>query len=327
MPSLRATLLALSYGAMSVACTVVNEPPSGQNAEAVQKTCGDYAQALCAKIDECKKGGTTNTYGSLGACISEQTTSCVAAQESPGDGNSAASTASCASALPSASCDDYLTNNLTMCPQHTGQLANGRGCVFSSQCLSGFCALALGDSCGACATAPQAGDECTDQGCGRDMACTPQKVCEPYVATNGECDNQTKVCAPNSQCVIPANATTGTCQLEVTTLGATCDHKHQTGPGCAPDSGLYCAASNTCVAITYVSDGSPCGSQNAGASDDVCSNASVCWDGTCVADALEGDACDIANGPSCVPGTRCYTTDVTTTSGTCVVQAAATCGP
>ena len=299
------------------------EPP-GPSISAEQ-ACSDYSKALCAKLDQCRVNGTAITYQNAGTCVAEQTTSCLNAQASPGDGNTPSGTEACAVALPTATCDDYLQNNLTMCPQHTGAVATGGGCVYSSQCQTGFCAVTSGVACGTCAPPPAPGDECVDQGCGRDLACTSQKLCEPYVATGSACDKVTQICEPSNVCVIASGATTGTCQPLVTAPGAPCDPKHETGPSCSTNAGVYCSStSKTCVAVGYVQPGAACGVQSSGAGYNLCTNASACFSATCVAQANPGEACDLSLGPSCFAGSRCIT-DGISTAGTCTVIDSATC--
>jgi hypothetical protein len=289
-----------------------------------QQACTDYAKSLCAKLDQCRVNGTTLAYKTVGACIAEETDSCVSAQTSNGDGNSPADTESCAVALPSASCDDYLENNLTMCPQHDGKLTNGSGCAFDSQCETGFCAVASGYACGTCAPEPVVGDECVDRGCARAQTCSPQKTCAPYVATGGTCDKATQICGPSDSCVLASGATTGVCQPLGVTAGDACDPKHETMPSCASNAGLFCNAKDTCAAITYVGAGSPCGSQSSGMAENTCTSASTCFSGTCVANAAAGESCDTSAGPSCIAGTRCVTNG-NGTSGTCTTPDAAMC--
>ena len=315
---------ALSCGVLQCTVTAGGQPPPPTPSVSAQQACTDYSTALCAKMDECRFNYTTNTYQNVGTCIAEQVSSCLAAQASPGDGNTAEATEACAVALPAATCDDYLQNNLSMCPQHSGTLENGSGCYYNSQCQTGFCALTAGVACGACAPQPQPGDECLDQGCARDQTCSPQKLCEPYVATGGVCDKLTQICVPEDVCVIASGATTGTCQALVTTQGAPCDPKHQTGPSCASNAGLYCSSSSICVPIAYVQPGEACGVQEGGMDDNVCTNASGCFASTCVANANPGEVCDTALGPNCFAGSRCVT-DGVGTAGTCTVVDASTC--
>lgn len=311
-------LLALALCSTSaIACTITAAPAPGPAGITAQQACSDYAKSLCNKLDACRVNGTAITYGTAGTCMAVQTDRCVAAQASPGDGNSPDATESCATMLPNATCEQYLENAMPMCPQHDGSLALGGACTFNSQCQSGFCALTTGDACGVCAPEPVIGDECADRGCGSGQVCTPNKTCGAYVATGGTCDNKTQVCTPLDSCVIASGAATGTCQPLGTTAGVACDPKKETAPTCALNSGLFCNAQHVCDAITYVTANAACGSQSSGAAYDYCSSGSSCFSGTCLLDGQLGDACDTSSGPSCAGGLRCVWDGSGPTSGTC----------
>jgi hypothetical protein len=267
------------------------------------QACTDSANARCAKIDECSSNGVAAGYGTLAVCIKRTHDNCVASLAAPGTGNSAQAVEDCAKALPAETCQDFEQGNpVAACKQVLGLKVDDASCGFNGQCQTGFCGVMTGNLCGTCAEVPVAGDSCAAvPACGSDMTCTPQLLCEDVVASGGTCDGLNQVCAPNYQCVIAAGATTGTCQEAATASGDACDPNKQTAPGCDGRKGLYCdSSSGHCAAITYVEAGSSC----AGAGI-ACTSGASCFSTVCVALAIEGEACDIDEGPGCMAPDRC----------------------
>jgi len=114
-------------------------------------------------------------------------------------------------------------------------------------------------------------------------------------------------------------------------VGATCDPRAMTAPGCDGILGLNCnQMTMMCAAIAYVGDGMQCGFNAADASVTACSGGGLCVTpalsrvGTCQAPAADGAACDTAAGPLCLSPARCITA-AGATSGTCQIVDATKC--
>jgi hypothetical protein len=300
------------------ACEVVPSP---------EEACDESARAYCAKLDECRVQGVAQAYGDMATCIARRNDSCVASVSSPDTGNTPTSIHDCARAEPAETCQDFLQNNpVAACLTPAGQRNDGDPCIFNSECDSGFCAIDATASCGSCAPPPVVGDECVDQGCGFDLACTTNKQCAAWVPAGGACDADNP-CAPHTWCVTAVGATSGICMASVATEGVACDpHKH-TAPGCDFNLGLYCnTMTSTCTPVVYVAVGESCALS--GGDDHVCVGGATCrgTPATCVPDAGDGESCDTAAGPSCLSPARCIT-DGVSTSGTCQLPDAETCLP
>jgi hypothetical protein len=299
-----------------VACEVV---PSAEQA------CDESAHSYCAKLDECRHNGVAEAYGDSATCIARRNDSCLASMSSPDTGNTPLSIQDCARAEPNESCQDFLQNNpAPACLAPSGARNDGDPCLFGSECDSGFCAIAATDSCGICAQLPQVGDECVDQTCGYDLACTTNKQCAAWVGAGGGCDADDP-CAPGMTCVTAIGDTTGTCVPSVTVVGGACDPRRQTGPSCDFNAGLYCNSTTAmCTPVVYVGAGEPCG--EIGGDDHYCVGGATCRSGMCVQDAGDGAPCDTAAGPSCLSPARCITNGGST-SGTCQLPDPDVCAP
>lgn len=114
----------------------------------------------------------------------------------------------------------------------------------------------------------------------------------------------------------------GQCKPAGATVGATCDAKQKTAPGCDREKGLYCTAGGVCAAIAHAAATQPCGLVNGAEVD--CAGGGRCvipasaTEGTCVAPAADGAACDSASGPPCLAPAKCVVTGGGT-AGTCRV--------
>jgi hypothetical protein len=126
--------------------------------------------------------------------------------------------------------------------------------------------------------------------------------------------------------------TMGTCMQAGTTVGATCDPRTRTGPGCEGALGLYCNAMMLkCASETFAAANAACGTNTTDGSVTGCSGGGQCVGatatamGTCKAPAADGQACDTTNGPPCLAPARCVTGGGTATTGTCQLNDAAMC--
>ena len=321
MRTLRAAALLVSLAACG------GTTPTGPTAD---KACTDQAMADCARLGACIKNGVETRYGSTAVCITRMHDNCVLGLGATGTGNTPTSVEACATAIPGASCGDFVASNITACQPTPGTLALAAPCTYNAQCATAFCNIVKGTNCGTCSAPSMADDSCATSGCSRLMTCVSSTMkCEPTGALGSSCDSG-HTCGYQLSCVTPAGAASGTCQPAGTTAGTTCDNKRVTAPGCDGDSQLSCiAATKTCTLETLAGAGQACGFV-AGA-EVVCTSASSCWGamgttpGSCLALAMEGQPCDTANGPACMLPGRCVTASATVTSGTCTLPAPASC--
>ncbi|MBI3782141.1 MAG: hypothetical protein HY270_01950 [Deltaproteobacteria bacterium] len=286
------------------------------------QACADLATADCTKLDQCVFNGTTVRYGGASTCRNRQKQACLVRLGATGTGNSPTDVEQCVSSVPASTCSDFELGNIPDCEAKIGGGAIGAACAFPGQCESSNCAIVNGSNCGTCAPASHAGDSCATTSCSHGFTCiAATQQCQPIGNDGNVCDSN-HPCAPGLTCVIPAAAASGTCDVSGASLGIRCDPKHQTAAGCNTGLGFYCnATSNTCAPVTYVTAGSQCGS--VGSQVYTCTNGSTCFGaqgstpGTCLADAIDGTACDTETGPSCIAPARCVTGSPTATTGTC----------
>jgi hypothetical protein len=313
----------------------------GGSAPSTMQACQDLANAQCTKRLSCSNSQNTagasivHTFGSLENCVMQETLACTNGLSAPKTGNNAALVESCATAYSTYSCNDFFNNNPPSVCAPTGPGANGTACSFNAQCTSGYCSGTKNALCGSCAVAPSAGDSCASSSCGHGQSCVAStEQCEPVGSAASSCTDDTP-CGNGLSCVgnDTATSTPGTCMAAVAQLSASCGGAMA---GCNGTEGLFCAGASgakTCIAITYVGDGMPCG--DISASEHVECIAGGCYTttgsagtgdtGTCRADVTDGSPCDTALGPACQTPARCVLAG-TGTSGTCTAPVSTSCG-
>jgi len=308
--------LALASLILAVAC-------SGRYSGDDDEACLKLAAAQCDKLATCEHDGVANEYGDEPACESRLRDACKAQFEASHSGARASAVETCADALHDATCSDFEAGIVDECQPQPGTLADGQPCALSPQCSSGFCALLVNGACGTCAALTAAGDDCSTTICAPGFSCTPSKTCTPYGAAGADC-NADEPCASALTCVTAAGATNGTCVDDAAQAGAPCDPAHAAAPDCDALSGFSCdPATHTCTALTYANAGQPCG--DVAGTTVACSRQSSCVNGTCVAYADDGHACDVMAGPSCAPPAVCVTSGSGVTQGTCALLDATQC--
>jgi hypothetical protein len=268
----------------------------------------------------------------MATCVARETTACENGASAPSTGVTADSINACATARASESCDDYYNNNPPMaCHSQAGTLADGQPCEFNAQCSSAFCQIAKNAACGVCGKPAEAGASCATFGCDYGLNCVNKtQFCQPYGAAGAMCDSSTP-CGHGLSCVGATATTKGTCQASGKTVGAACDPKAATAPGCDRSASLWCnATSKTCTMITTAMTGGSCGAQASGdyvvcAAGGFCNGGSATKAGTCVAVAADGATCDPADttGPTCESPARCVTVG---SASTCKLNSASNCG-
>ena len=329
---------------LAAACSSASSHPTtdgGRDGDAsaapsIAQACADLAQAQCAKRMSCSGGASlTRAFGDMANCITRETLSCVNGLSAPQTGNNPTLAEECVAAFSGYSCADFFNNNPPAACAPTGPRATGATCAFNGQCASGYCSGVKNASCGTCAPPPSAGGSCMSSSCGHNQACVAStQMCQVYGALNASCDANDP-CGDGLTCVgaVASTSTPGTCQTAGTVAGTACGG---TMPGCDGTMGLFCggtAGSKTCMTISYVADGMPCGALSSTSRAECITGgcytstglASSTDMGTCKADAADGAACDTVLGPTCLTPTRCVTTG-DASAGTCVLPLGSTCG-
>lgn len=303
------------------------------------EACAALEKAACQKSDACTNNlATLLRYGDEATCETRAALGCEAALAAAGTSQTPTSFAGCGDAISSETCTDYLDNHSPdACVPKPGALDAGKACAFNAQCQSTFCKTDPNTACGVCAPAPKAGDACLDTAqCGRELLCVKAAgatagTCQAPVASGGMCDKGTSACGTGLSCVGPMAGGPGTCQPEGTKVGDACDSKKKDAPGCDSALGLYCpiGAGAKCAAVKEAKAGEACGI--VGTDVVVCTAGAACirpmgmTQGTCVAPAADGAACDTAAGPPCLSPARCVLTDPKGTAGKCQLPDASIC--
>jgi hypothetical protein len=300
------------------------------------QACGDNAHYHCLKIATCSAELMTTTYGDEGTCETRLKLSCLNALAAASSGATAATEEACAQAYATWSCDDYLDDAPpAACAQPRGSLPVGQPCGFAGQCQTGFCAIAPGSACGACAAVPQAGASCAAlTTCGQLLQCqsTTTLLCQGFAPSAGTCGRGLP-CGAGLFCVGSSSTTTGSCEPAVEQVGASCDPTGKAGPGCDRLAALTCnSLSRECASIEYAATGQACGTVNDQTT--LCASAGTCAAAvgadasageTCSPSAPDGAECDLALGPFCREPARCVVSGDAGTQGTCQFQSATGC--
>ena len=312
--------------------------------------CTQYATARCQKLDSCTAGlASRERFGDVATCIARGVLGCTAALAAPDTSATPDFFTACAAALTSSSCADFVdeTNIPQACLNLAGPRAGGAACSFSAQCQSSWCLVPRGAACGVCAVRPAAGAACTtDSDCGaRGLFCSKAGTCAAHAILGAPCGDA-RPCGAALSCVGMTKAAPGACAAAIVTVGAACDPKRATAAGCDGSLGLYCGFDGKCASEALVAAPGACGrlvASDGGADDAGTSDAGVrefsvarctggascapasASQGTCVAPAADGAACDRENGPPCLAPARCVTTSDASTAGTCQLPGANAC--
>ena len=294
------------------------------------QACTHEAQARCSQLMTCSPADFQRRWPDLDTCETREKLACSDGLAAPGTAATPKTADACATALAAQTCADFLNDvpPPEACLTQSGATADGGACAFASQCKSGFCAIASDALCGTCQEIPAAGASCTTNGCGQAMSCVAASLqCEAPVALGGAC-SKTQPCASGLACVGATTTTTGTCQTQVTSLGAFCDHTLKTAPNCDPNAGLTCdSTSSMCTTEPIVPAPAPCGTIQG--IDNACAGGATCYGSattmTCVAPAADGAACDTVNGPDCLTPAKCVSPTTGGTTGTCQLPGSMAC--
>lgn len=306
----RASWLAIVIVGCSSSSSSTTGGGNGSNATTAAQA---VAQALCDRTQACAPALVQGLYGDVAACVTRATATLVPGIGAKGSAVTAAELNACAAALPSASCGDLLSNKLPdACTPPAGTLADGAACAADAQCVGKHCKVAAGKTCGTCAPRADAGGACviaTD--CAAGLTCLNGTCAKPGVSG--------AACSATAPCRADFVCRGGTCAAPVAAGTACAD-----GEGCDELHGIVCSVtSKKCVTVTYGGTNAGCGIVPAGL--ELCAGSGFCkgfkapnYQGTCVAAAEEGAACDLTNGPYCVAGATCV-------DGKCALQDPAKC--
>jgi hypothetical protein len=294
----------------------------------------DLAMAYCGRIAACAPLFLQVGYGDMATCVSRSTTAFTSTLTAPNTGWTAAAAEACASAIPMASCDDTLGNDLpAACHAPPGQLAVGAACGDGSQCASGYCNLGTSGKCGTCAAATGgAGAACYRDGdCMTGMTCVGANLNTGNTAatskpTAGACATpgaSGAACSAMAPCKATLACIGGTCTA-TEAAGASCTQDPDTFGACAKLAGDYCSAETggTCKTLGTAAVSQACGGVDGTLT--VCSAGGTCvvtglaTSGTCVAPAADFGNCVSSNGAGCLSPAQCV-------SGTCVTPTPSEC--
>lgn len=241
-------------------------------------------------------------YGDVATCEDRIVFNCVEAFKAPGNTTKPSDVDACVAALPGATCDELLGNNLpAVCDFPAGTKMNTEGCAEDFQCQSSNCVVPANASCGACQAKSATGGACSEDGnCEKGLVCNNQ-VCATPVMMGG-------ACAADKPCLATLTCMNGTCQPPLA-LGDACTPVMQNQPQpCNVLKGEFCGFSSKCEAIKVADAGQSCGFSLMNGLT-LCKGTSSCEGAQgsqmCVAKAADGAACNVMNGPECLTPAKC----------------------
>jgi len=299
------------------------------------QACSDLSAAVCAKIEQCASAVVTSIYGDTTTCASAAQGSCTAALALTDTGDTAGNVEDCSKAYASLSCSDALDNNLPQaCAHHPGTVADGATCGTAGQCKSGVCQFDS-SGCGKCIEAVASGGACTaTSDCQSGLVCVASSstasACIAPVGSGATCSTQAPVVP--CQAGLVCDSKTTKCETPLP-AGSACDATIQPTL-CDQANGYFCTPIGTrCQLAIAATTGQPCGYDVKTGDYSYCAGSGFCGNvdqqtglGTCVAPAASGAACDVANGPLCMPPAFCKTGEVDGgTGGTCTTVDPSTC--
>lgn len=309
--------------------------------DTIETVARDLANAWCERMYTCMPGASIiRGFGDDAMeCADRKYAYYLRSYHSPGASSDISFDRSCATALQSASCEDYIDmvqgndfTKLTACGVFPpGLVADGGKCVYGAQCKSTFCASAEG-TCGHCAPLLQKGASCAST----DALCDPSKglVCNGAQQcatgrTGGESCDSTNPCFANYLCK------NGTCVPYTMGVGASCNPF--VGDCSYAVAGLICNNQKSkCEAIAMTAQpGQPCGLGGPTGGMVMCAVGSWCAmdmpgfpnqeSGTCVSGkpAMLGEKCRYPGVG--LNGEACQGDDVHCVNGTCVIADTKSC--
>jgi hypothetical protein len=269
-----------------------------------EKPCEALASAICAKRDACDPFNLKKTFGDRPTCEQRFVVSCEDALELTDSSTTSENYQSCAKALGSVSCDDFLMGNRpAACRAGAGPRKNGTKCGDDAQCQTAFCKKQ--GECGVCTTKSKPGESCSQNSdCEDGYMCSGQNKCAPPRKAGDPCGTAAP-CLPTLGCSGDTDGGTGTCS-PLLDAGSVCQTEFQ----CNALMGIFCNyATPACAEVELRAPGLPCGKLNG--SDVECRAGGQCKTdpstmlGTCVGPAKDGAACDLTQGRGCLEPAQC----------------------
>jgi hypothetical protein len=288
-----------------VGCTA-NPATTGEGPVTADQACADYADRFCELEQQCEPGWLKYIWGNVATCRERQRVGCPEAFELNGTMDTPSRLESCAKAMRTQSCDDFLRPWPDVCRQPLGTLPDGMACGGRSQCRGGSCKQGIA-ACGTCVTTLPEGAPCTSRSeCDVDATCgSVDGICTRQYAVElgGACDFD-HTCAGTLTCRGSGATGMGTCSMPLPE-GASCDPSSSPGE-CDFTKSLGCdSGTNKCAPDpVYPSVGERC-------LGDLCDGSGTCGAaGTCLPKLHEGQAC--SDPDQCLRPARCV-------NGTCTI--------
>lgn len=271
-----------------------------------EAVCDDGASVYCATIDACSSFYLRAVFGDVARCKARVKIECVSRLGANGTSLTPAALEACVNAVRGSQGCTFLDSPPEACKTVAGSLQNGQACAVDDQCQGRNCRLATGSTCGACSTVSAAGGACeSSNDCEEGLVCAGG-VC----ATRGR---KGDACSADKPCLSELVCNNGTCS-DALEAGVSCTPKRPQDPPeldpCNRLKGLFCHPTrNVCTLVELVGPGQSCGFVNGTfvgcAGGATCKTSPGTLQGTCQAPAADGQSCDDANGPSCIPPARC----------------------
>jgi hypothetical protein len=223
----------------------------------VAQACGQFAQALCTRLDGCAPFAAQIFYGDHATCEQRAILGCMRDFEVADTNQTTTDMVACARDASNARCEDLLANIFpASCQIKPGKRLDGEGCGSSWQCSSTHCQKTDAD-CGVCAPRASANGACTvDGGCTQGLVCAAQKCVAPG-AMGAPC-SAAAPCRANLYC----SATSNTCATPLP-LGASCANDNN---ACDFRNGVMCnflaGANAKCETVAAAKGGQACGIVN-----------------------------------------------------------------
>lgn len=304
-------------------------PDAGQPAPTADEACTARSSAQCERLAACSIYELQTRFGDLASCESREKQACRNGLAAPDTGLTVASAGACAVAVPAVACADLLANLLpAACLPQPGRRVAGAVCFNASQCRSGYCGLSKSAGCGTCMDAPGAGAACDVYPCARGLVCAAATTRCTAPGKAGDLCEKGQPCGVALACVGATAGAQGHCEPTGSTVGAACDPKNKTVADCDHVQGLFCVNA-LCARVAYATGGQACGNVNgvpvACLGEVDCQTPAGSNQGTCVAAASDGAACDATLGPTCRPLARCIPSVAGQTAGSCVFLDAKAC--
>ncbi len=280
--------------------TGVSDTGSDTGTLTLDAACDSWTGDFCSRYDTCSSFFLKYVFGDVTKCKERLKISCLSHFGATGSGFTPGKVVTCGKSYATKSCLDMFDGKLTTECSIPGPVINGKACGSNAQCASGFCALEVSSTCGACAPPPAAGTACLKGQCAEGMDCV-SGLCQ-VPGRLGDACSTSKPCGASfscfgGKCVTPGKG------------GEACDASQISAKDCSVIDGLYCDPSTSlCKFYALAKPGESCGAltaYTACSSSGFCKIASGSTTGTCMSSAGDGASCDDTTGPKCMSPAYC----------------------